>query len=122
MVVLLPQIHVHSVPAKVFEYVQRPVWMLVLSEPSTAIAELLGDTRADIVSPDDVEGIAAAITRRLRETHSGGRPQPLNSDGRFSRDRQARYFFRELDRVVEKPLPSAFAASSGTETAREPSH
>jgi hypothetical protein len=102
MVVLLPQIHVHSVPAKVYEYVQRPVWMLVLSEPSTAIAELLSDTAADIVSPDDVEAIATVMTRRLREARSGARPEALNADGRFSRERQARLFFRELDQVVVK--------------------
>lgn len=106
MVVLLPQIHIHSVPAKVYEYVQRPVWMLVLSEPSTAIAELLDDTAADIVSPDDVEGMAAVITRRLREARSGVRPTALNADGRFSRERQARLFFRELEQVVvQAPTP-----------------
>lgn len=103
MVVLLPQIHIHSVPAKVFEYVQRPVWMLVLSEPETAIVEVLKDTSADIVAPDDVEGIAAVITRRLREARNGVRPEVLNADGRFSRERQAEPFFRELDRITSAP-------------------
>ena len=122
MVALLPQIHVHSVPAKVFEYVQRPVWMLILSEASTAIGELLGDTRADIVSPDDVEGIAAVITRRLREARSGVRPEALNADGRFSRERQARLFFRELERIVAGMHAPASAGSLPSEVGpREPS-
>jgi glycosyltransferase involved in cell wall biosynthesis len=102
MLVLLPQTWVHSVPAKLFEYVQRPAWLLVLSEPGTAMAELLGDTTADIIPPDDVEAIAAAITRRLHEARSGVRPQPLNADGRFSREKQATLFFEELDRVVQR--------------------
>jgi len=100
MLVLLPQTWVYSVPAKLFEYVQRPAWLLALSEPGTAIADLLGDTSADIIPPDDVDAIAAAITRRVHEARSGARPQPLNADGRFSRERQAQLFFEALNRVV----------------------
>jgi glycosyltransferase involved in cell wall biosynthesis len=100
MVVVLPQIHIHSVPAKVYEYVQRPVWVLVLSEPDTAVSEVLRDTSADIVMPDDVDGIAKIITQRLRELRSGGYPPILNADGRFSRERQAQLFLGALDRIV----------------------
>jgi hypothetical protein len=112
MVVLLPQIHIHSVPAKVFEYVQRPVWMLVLSEPATAIVEVLRDTAADIVSPDDVEAIAGVITRRLHELQAGGKPAVLNADGRFSRERQAQRFFDALDRILTSQRSLAGSYSS----------
>lgn len=111
MLVLLPQIHVHSVPAKVFEYVQRRVWILVLSESPSAIVELLGDTGADVVAPDDVEGIADAIARRLTEARSGIVPAALNADGRFSREHQSRLFFHELDRVLSQGLPPPLIGS-----------
>jgi hypothetical protein len=88
------------------------LWMLVLSEPSTAIAELLSDTAADIVSPDDVEGMASVITRRFREARSGARPEALNADGRFSRERQARLFFDELEQILANKATPPGALSS----------
>ena len=100
ILVLLPQVHVHSVPAKLFEYMQRPVWVLVLSEAETAVAELLRDTAADVVLPDDVEAIADVIGRRFDESRNGRKPQPLNADGTFSRERQTELLFREIERVT----------------------
>lgn len=103
VLVLLPQIHIHSIPAKLFEYVQRAVWVLVLTEPGTAVAELLEGTAAEVVLPGDVDAIAAALERELDEFKAGHRPMPLNSDGRFSRERQADVLFRELERVIQGP-------------------
>ena len=103
MVVLLPQVHIHSIPAKLFEYVQRPVWILVLSEPGTAVAELLRDTTADVGSPDDVEAIARHIVRHYDESRQGMRAVPLNSTGMFSRERQAGFLFTEIERVTGHP-------------------
>jgi hypothetical protein len=100
ILVVLPQIHIHSIPAKVFEYVQRRAWILVLSEPETAVAELLQDTRADVLSPESVEGIAEAIGHHFDDWRQGIRPVPLNADGTFSRGRQAELFFRELDLAI----------------------
>ena len=100
ILVLLPQVHIHSVPAKLFEYMQRPVWVLVLSETGTAVAELLQGTAADVVAPDDVDAIAEIIGRRFDESRQGARPVPLNADGTFSRDRQTELLFREIERVT----------------------
>lgn len=100
VLVLLPQIHVHSVPAKLFEYMQRNVWVLVLSEAGTAVAELLQGTTADVVGPDDVDAIAEIIARRFDESRRGVRPVPLNADGRFSREHQTDLLFREIERVT----------------------
>jgi len=100
ILVLLPQVHVHSVPAKLFEYMQRPVWVLVLAEAETAVAELLRGTAADVVAPDDVNAIADVIGRRFDESRSGMKPLPLNAEGTFSRERQTELLFREIDRVT----------------------
>ena len=101
ILVILPQVHIHSVPAKLFEYVQRPVRVLVLSEPETAVAELLRNTDADVVMPDDVDAIAGVIERRFEEWRKGVKPVPLNADGRFSRERQADRLFDEIDRLLQ---------------------
>jgi hypothetical protein len=106
LLVLLPQIHIHSIPAKLFEYVQRPVWVLVLSEPGTAVAELLEGTAADVVPPADVEAIATILGRHFDEFRAGVKPVPLNADGRFARERQADLLFQELERVIPRPLPA----------------
>jgi glycosyltransferase involved in cell wall biosynthesis len=104
VLVLLPQIHIHSIPAKLFEYVQRAVWVLVLSEPATAVAELLEGTAADVVPPSDANAIAAVLGRHYDEFRAGLKPSPLNADGRFSRERQADLLFRELERVIQRPV------------------
>ena len=107
MVVLLPQVHIHSIPAKLFEYVQRAVWILVLSEPGTAVAELLRHTTADVVSPGDVDAIASVIVRRYDESRQGVKPVPLNAAGAFSRERQAEILFTRIERITDRPLPES---------------
>jgi hypothetical protein len=103
VLVLLPQVHVHSIPAKLFEYVQRAVWVLVLSEPGTAVAELLQDTAADVLSPVDVDAIAEVIGRHYDESRKGVKPVPLNADGIFSRERQAELLFRKIESIIQPP-------------------
>lgn len=100
LLVLLPQVYVHSIPAKLFEYVERAAWVLVLAEPGTAVSEFAQGTAADVVAPSDVNAIADVIGRHFDEFRRGMRPAPLNADGRFSREHQAEHFFRELERVV----------------------
>lgn len=100
MVVVLPQQHVHSIPGKVFEYVQLQAWLLVLSTPGTATELLLRDSGADVVHPDDVVGMTRAIVRRYRDMRAGARPVPINADGRFDRARQAALLFDALDRLA----------------------
>ena len=100
MVVLLPQQHVHSIPGKVFEYVQLPTWPLILADRGSATELLLRDTGADIVSPTDVDSLTDAITRRYLAFRRGERPAPLNADGRFDRSRQATRLLDALDALA----------------------
>lgn len=100
MVVLLPQQHLHSIPGKVFEYVQLAAWPLVLADRGTATELLLRDSGADVLSPDDVEGLAGAIEQRYLAFRRGERPAPLNADGRFDRARQTRILLDALDTLA----------------------
>ncbi len=98
MLVNLPQ-HVHAaIPAKVFEYVQFPAWLLTLSEPDSATALLFEGTEADVVHPDDEEGIARVIAQRFRQHRAGEQPRALNDGGRFSRRAQAAILLDRLER------------------------
>jgi hypothetical protein len=99
MVVLLPQGHVHSIPGKVFEYVQLRAWLLILSEPGTATEMLLRQSTS-VLHPNDVEGIATAIVRAYRAFRAGERPMPVNADGRFDRARQATTLLQAMERLA----------------------
>ena len=100
MLVSLPLRTAMTLPAKLFEYTRFDAWLLILAEPGSATAELLRDTDADVVPPDDDAGIARAIRRRYDEFRAGGRPRALNRDGRFDRARQSAHLFGLLDRVA----------------------
>lgn len=100
MVVLLPQQHVHSIPGKVFEYVQLAAWPLVLADRGSATELLLRDSGADVLAPDDLEGVAGAIERRYHAFRRGERAIPLNADGRFNRDRQTSRLLDALDSIT----------------------
>jgi glycosyltransferase involved in cell wall biosynthesis len=97
MLVSLPQYAHLAIPAKLFEYVQFDAWLLVLAEPESATALLFGGTAADVVNPDDVDGIAAAIRRRFEQHRRGEQPVAVNHDGRFDRARQASCLFDALE-------------------------
>ena len=73
-------------------------WLLVLAELQSATALLFRDTAADVVQPDDVTSMAAAIRRRFEQFRRGERPRALNADGSFSRARQAELLLNALDR------------------------
>jgi glycosyltransferase involved in cell wall biosynthesis len=94
-------VHV-SIPAKIYEYVRFHAWLLVLSPPGTATEQLLRGSGADVVAPDDVEAIAAAIRRRYQEFSRGARPQALNADRRFDRASQAAILFDVLEQNAER--------------------
>lgn len=100
LLVNLPQDVRLSVPAKLFEYVRFPAWLLVLSEPGTATEMLFANTDADVVGPDDVDGIARVISRHYEAFHAGKRPMPLNANGEFDRRVQANRLLDAMDRVV----------------------
>jgi len=50
-----------AIPSKVFEYMRYEAWLLALAEPRSATAQLLRDTPADVVRPDDVDALAGVL-------------------------------------------------------------
>lgn len=97
VLVVLPQYQVECIPGKLFEYVQLSSWVLALTEPGTATELLLRGTGADVVSPDAPEAIGRCLAARYREFKAGRRPGPVNADGRFDRDAQAKLLFDAID-------------------------
>ncbi len=102
MLLNLPQATHQCVPAKMFEYVRFDSWLLVLAEPHSATAQMLRGTAADVVAPDDVDGMANVIERRYLEFVAGKRPTAVGGDGRFDRRRQAEVLLDHLSSVVAK--------------------
>lgn len=102
MVVILPQAYRHSIPGKVFEYAQAHAWVLSLAERDSATERLMRETHADVVAPDDADGIARVVAQRFQEFRSGVRPEPLNADGRFDRERQAEKLFGAIEGAIER--------------------
>ena len=86
------------IPAKIFEYARFDAWLLALANPGSATAALLRDTGADVVSPYDVDAIAAVIRARYAAFASGGRPERPRLPERYSRRAQAQLLFDELER------------------------
>jgi glycosyltransferase involved in cell wall biosynthesis len=100
VLVSLPLRTIMTLPAKLFEYIRFNAWLLVLADSGSATAELLADTGADVVRPDDVDEIARALRVRYDEFRRGIRPSAINHDGRFDRATQAAHFYDGLDAVV----------------------
>jgi hypothetical protein len=96
MLLSLPQDSDMAIPAKIFEYVRFPAWLLVLAVPESATADLLSGTEADVAMPTDVDAIARIIRRRYEQFTRGERPEPIGRDGRFDRRTQAALL---LDRI-----------------------
>jgi O-antigen/teichoic acid export membrane protein/glycosyltransferase involved in cell wall biosynthesis len=105
MLALLPQDSDLAIPAKVFEYLRYPAWILALAEPGSATAELLAGSGADVVSGEDMDAIFAILSRRIREHRAGVRPQPVGADRRFARALQAQVLFDALAAAVSAPPP-----------------
>jgi hypothetical protein len=100
VLVSLPQDSDLAIPSKIFEYTQFPAWLLVLATRESAVERLLRDTPADVVEPDDVDGMERVLSRRYEEFARGEAPRPIDPDGRFSRARQAARFFEYLDAAI----------------------
>ena len=100
MLVNLPQDVRLAVPAKLFEYVRFPAWLVILTEPGTATDMLFAGTEADVVGPDDVDGIARVVQRHYHAFRREGRPAPLNASGAFDRRVQAAKLLDALDRIT----------------------
>ncbi len=85
MLLSLPQDSDYAVPAKIFEYVRFHAWMLVLATPTSATAEVLRHSDADVVDPTDIESMTEILVLRYQEFSKGIMPQPAGRDGRFDR-------------------------------------
>ncbi|MCC6927891.1 MAG: hypothetical protein IT359_02760 [Gemmatimonadaceae bacterium] len=103
VLVVLPQFQEECIPGKVFEYVQLSSWVLALTDPGTAIDLTLRDTEADVVPPSDADEVGRRIAARFRAFEGGVRPSPVNVDGRFDREAQARILFDAIDDRVLSP-------------------
>jgi glycosyltransferase involved in cell wall biosynthesis len=115
MLLSLPQDSPWAIPSKIIEYMQFDAWMLVLAEPDAPAALLLRDSAADVVSPADVDGIAAVLKRRIEEFTRGERPRRLAHERRFSRRVQAERLMDELGRCMSsRPSSSRKARESRT--------
>jgi glycosyltransferase involved in cell wall biosynthesis len=89
-----------QVPAKVFEYVAFPLWLLALVGAESATADALAGTDAIVLDIHDEDGAAREIERCYRAFAAGETPRPVGWDGRFSRARQAERLIAELARIA----------------------
>jgi glycosyltransferase involved in cell wall biosynthesis len=89
MLVSLPWNDTISIPAKVFEYMRFRAWLLVFAYPDSALERMLRGTDADVLHPDDVDSLAAAVRRRYLDFRKGALPAPVAGDPRLSRRAQA---------------------------------
>jgi hypothetical protein len=97
MLVSLPQDSDMAIPAKIFEYVRFDAWVLALATHNSASGTLLRGSGADVVPPDDLDGLVKVLRERVAQFRNGVRPRRIARDGRFSRRVQAQ---RLLDAIV----------------------
>lgn len=91
-----------QVPAKVFEYVSFPVWLLALVGAESATADLLANSDAIVLDIDDEAGTERAIERCVQRFRAGEVARPVGWDGRFSRARQAERLIAELQTLESR--------------------
>jgi hypothetical protein len=95
----------YQVPAKLFEYVQLPSWLVAVTNPPNAISEMLHGSSAIVVSPDHRE-MARELAALYKRWAAGERPVPVN-DGRYDRAKRAEEMCTLLDRVTGATTPPA---------------
>ncbi|MCH8083930.1 MAG: glycosyltransferase [Myxococcales bacterium] len=104
MLVSLPQDSHLAIPSKIFEYMRYDAWLLAIAERDSATELLLRETEADVVSPDDVEGLTEVLRIRYAEHRTGRRPLPIaRSEPRFGRSAQAELLFDALEQITVEP-------------------
>lgn len=89
-----------QIPAKVFEYVSFPLWMLALVGNDSATADLLQGSDALVFNIDDEESTARAIEACYEKFRAGDMPRPVGFDGRYSRQKQAERLISHLERLT----------------------
>ena len=100
MLVVFIAFRPEAVAAKTFECMRFDAWLLALTEPGSATAQLLSDTDADLVAPGDVAAISAVIRRRYEMHRRGVLPVRVARDDRFSRAKQAEILLDAIERVA----------------------
>jgi glycosyltransferase involved in cell wall biosynthesis len=103
MLVVLPQDSDLAIPAKVFDYARFDAWILAFAERGSAVDLLLQGSPADLVRPDDVDGLSEVLRKRYLQHVRGERGSRLSSDERLSRRAQAAVFFEALEGIVGSP-------------------
>jgi hypothetical protein len=106
-----------AIPSKVFEYMVYPSWLLALSERETATGQILTGTTADVVAPDDLEGIARVIRRCYEAYRRGERPEPVSRHRELSRAHQAAVL---LDAIEERIGPATDRPNGGSSISSTP--
>ena len=93
-----------QVPAKVFEYVAFPVWLLALVGAESATADLLAESDAIVLDIDDEAGTEREVARCVERFRAGDLARPVGWDGRFSRARQAERLIAELQQLESRSM------------------
>lgn len=98
MLVNLPQDADLAIPSKVFDYMRYHAWLLIMARRGSAPELLLRETTADLVEPDDLEGLLTILRARYRQ-HAAGRRPPRLADmvPHCSRAAQAQLLFDALE-------------------------
>ncbi len=105
MLLSLPQDSYMAIPSKIYEYMRFPAWMLVLTEADSATDRILTGTGADVLRPEDVDGMTAVLRRRYQAFAAGERPVPVARDARLSRRHQSEVLLEALTEVTEAHRP-----------------
>ena len=77
-----------------------------LANANSATRFLLEGSSADVVAPDDIDGLADLLLRRYRQHAAGERPVAVASDERFSRRAQADRLFTAIEELTGTPPPT----------------
>lgn len=121
VIATFPGFNLVSVPAKVYESVQFEAWLLALSPPLSATAELLAGTEAAVIDPEVPEAVAEQLRTwydRFRHGERPGRPVP---DDRLGRQVQAERLVGALNRILEGRRSAVTSVAPAQQKHREDS-
>lgn len=116
VLVALPGHNKLGIPAKIYEYMRYPAWIMALADEGSATSRLLAGTEAEVVPTKDADAVAAAL-KRLYERHGRcGRPEPLARHPRFGRKAQAMKLLQTIEGVLSRDgVRGAVEHAEGTE-------
>lgn len=105
ILVSLPQDSDTAIPSKIFEYMPFNAWLLALADKGSATFELLDGSGADLVTPHDVDLIAARIGERYDQFRRSGRPVAPALIAQCSRRFQAERLMRAIEALDSGRYP-----------------